>query len=88
MSLQVIGAGFGRTGTLSLKFALEMLGFDPCYHMLEVMAKPAHIDFWLRASRGEAIDWADALKGYKASVDFPSAIFWREQAAAFPDAKI
>ncbi len=88
MSLEVIGAGFGRTGTLSLKFALEMLGFDACYHMLEVMQKPEHQEVWMRASRGEANDWHAVFDGYRASVDFPSAIFWREQLAAFPSAKI
>lgn len=31
--LQVIGAGLPRSGTTSLKAALEILGFDPCHHM-------------------------------------------------------
>jgi hypothetical protein len=88
MALKVIGAGFGRTGTHSLKIALEMLGFAPCYHMVEVFAHEGHAEMWEAAARGEAIDW-DALIGpYKAAVDWPSAYFWREHAAMFPDAKI
>src|SRR5919107_2308805 len=54
MAVKVIGAGFGRTGTASLKAALEELGFGPCYHMTEVFANPEHVDFWLAAWRGEA----------------------------------
>ena len=46
MGLKVIGAGFGRTGTLSLKFALERLGFDKCYHMMEMPLVPEHIPIW------------------------------------------
>lgn len=88
MSIKVIGAGFGRTGTLSLKFALEKLGFDKCYHMMEVGYHPHHRDEWIRAAQGEKIDWAELFTGYQASVDWPSANFWREQMAAFPDAKV
>lgn len=40
MAYQIIGAGFGRTGTASLKLALEQLGFGPCYHMTEVIEHP------------------------------------------------
>jgi hypothetical protein len=88
MGLKVIGAGFGRTGTHSLKIALEMLGFAPCYHMVEVFSHPGHSELWEEAARGTKIDW-DALIGpYKAAVDWPSSYFWREHAAMFPDAKI
>jgi hypothetical protein len=88
MALELIGAGFGRTGTLSLKLALEQLGFVKCYHMLEVFQQPGHIDAWRRVARGEAIDWVGLFEGYRASCDFPSSLYWREQLAAFPDAKI
>ena len=88
MSLKVIGAGFGRTGTLSLKAALEQLGFDKCYHMMEVMLHPEHATEWAAAHRGEDIDWDSLLDGYQASVDWPSCNLWREQRAAFPGAKV
>lgn len=88
MTLSVIGAGFGRTGTLSLKLALEQLGFAPCHHMTEVFANPDQAATWLAAARGEAVDWDSLLEGYKASVDWPSCHFWRELAAHYPDAKV
>jgi hypothetical protein len=88
MSLQVIGAGFGRTGTLSLKAALERLGFSPCYHMTEVIAHPEQAGFWDRAARGETMDWKDVFSSYKASVDWPSCAFYKELAAYYPKAKV
>ncbi|MCC5888515.1 MAG: sulfotransferase family protein [Gammaproteobacteria bacterium] len=88
MSLQVIGAGFGRTGTLSLKVALEQLGFNKCYHMTEVFEQPEHIPIWAAAHRGEAIDWNALYRGYRAAVDWPACNLWREQLAAFPEAKV
>src|SRR5262249_26782272 len=88
MGLKVIGAGFGRTGTHSLKIALEMLGFAPCYHMVEVFTHPGHSEAWEAAARGEAIDWDAVIGPYRAAVDWPSSYFWREHARMFPDAKI
>ena len=88
MSIKVIGAGFGRTGTLSLKFALEMLGFDKCYHMMEVQNNPGHAQQWVDAARGTLPDWHQLFEGYQASVDWPSCNYWREQLEAFPDAKV
>lgn len=88
MALDIIGAGFGRTGTLSLKNALEQLGFNKCYHMMEVMNHPDHNGLWRAAGRGEAVDWEALFAGYKASVDWPSCNFWREQMRAFPAARV
>ena len=88
MGLSVIGAGFGRTGTLSLKNALEQLGFAPCHHMAEVFANPQQLPFWQRASAGERVDWEECFAGYRASVDWPAAYFWRELAETYPDAKV
>ncbi|MBK7406513.1 MAG: sulfotransferase family protein [Phycisphaerales bacterium] len=87
MTLQIIGAGFGRTGTASLKLALEQIGFGPCYHMSEVVQDPARIDHWLRAAEGRP-DWGSIFRGYRATVDFPSCTYYRELAAAYPDAKV
>ena len=88
MSLKVIGAGFGRTGTLSLKYALEQLGFDQCYHMLEVTKHKDHRAIWRKAHAGEEIDWDSLFAGYQATVDWPSCNLWREQLDHFPDAKV
>ena len=88
MTLEVIGAGFGRTGTLSLKYALEKLGFDKCYHMMELSEHPQHADAWAKADAGENIDWDGLFAGYKAAVDWPSCNFWRQQTAHFPEAKV
>ena len=88
MTLKVIGAGFGRTGTLSLKSALDELGLGPCYHMVETRAHPEHDTMWLALAKGEASDWRPMLKGYASTVDWPTTYFWKQLAAANPDAKI
>lgn len=88
MPIRVIGAGFGRTGTLSLKQALEQLGFDKCYHMVEVFQNAHHLDLWMQATRGETVDWPELFSGYRASVDWPSCNFWELQLEAFPAAKV
>ena len=88
VTLEVIGAGFGRTGTLSLKTALERLGFAPCYHMFEVFAEPSRAGTWLAAAEGASVDFEAALRGYRATVDWPACVFWRELMRAFPDAKV
>lgn len=88
MSLRVIGAGFGRTGTLSLKTALEKLGVGKCYHMFEVSRNPSHITLWSDAHRGKPVDWDKLFEGYQAAVDWPSCNLWREQMAHYPDARV
>ncbi len=88
MSLKVIGAGFGRTGTLSMKLALEELGISKCYHMIEVRENQNHAKMWMEAKATRKTDWLLLFKGYQASVDWPSCNFWREQAYQFPDSKI
>ncbi len=88
MPLEVIGAGFGRTGTMSLKQALEDLGFGPCYHMIEVMKRPEDVDFWTHAHRNGAADWDTVFTNYRSSVDWPSCNFWENQADYYPEAKV
>ncbi len=87
MTLRVIGAGFGRTGTFSLKQALETLGFSKCYHMAEVAVNPSHVGLWRAAWRGEA-RWDELFEGYAAAVDWPTAAFWPRLMEVYPDAKI
>lgn len=88
MTLQVISAGFGRTGTMSLKIALETLGFGPCHHMEEVVANgPTQVPLWEAALAGTP-DFSAIYNGYNSAVDWPTAAFWKELADAYPDAKI
>ena len=88
MPLEIIGAGFGRTGTNSLKLALEHLGFGPCHHMFEVRDNPELLPDWEAAARGEGVDWDAVFVGYRAQVDWPGARYWRELAAHFTDAQV
>ena len=88
MTLKIIGAGFGRTGTDSLKTALEMLGFGPCYHMYEVLSHQDRVDTWQAITQGGTPDWDTIFQDYQAAVDWPAAFYWRELSAHFPDAKI
>ena len=88
MTLSVIGAGFGRTGTLSLKLALEKLGLGPCYHMIEVFRRPEHATLWSDAAEGKAMDWDALFEGYGAAVDWPVCYFWRELCDHYRDARV
>src|SRR2546429_655515 len=89
MPLKVIGTGQGRTGTLSLKYALEHLGFGKCYHMLElIMHHPEHVIYFEKAERGEKVDWDEMFVGYQSAVDFPIIIYYEELIKRYPDAKI
>jgi hypothetical protein len=86
--LQVVGAGVGRTGTHSLKIALEQLLGGPCHHMVEVFAHPEEIGVWTDAIDGKAIDWGALMSGYTAQVDWPGGSFWPELSAANPEALV
>jgi hypothetical protein len=88
MSLRVIGAGVGRTGTTSLKLALEHLLDGSCYHMYEVFQHPEHISMWHAAVRGPDPDWESLYRGYVATVDWPGAAFWRPLSEAYPGALV
>jgi len=88
LALTVVGAGLGRTGTHSLKLALERLVGEPCYHMIEVFGHPDHVAMWHEAVRGNMPDWDELFAGYGAAVDWPAAAFWKEQSEAYPEALI
>ena len=88
MAIKVIGAGFGRTGTLSLKVALEQLGFSKCYHFTEAMGQLSHLTRWHAASLGRAIDWDVLFSGYQAAIDWPACAFYKELLQRYPDAKV
>jgi hypothetical protein len=86
--LRIVGAGLPRTGTNSLKLALERLTGGRCYHMLEVSERPGAAEIWRAAAEGNGADWDALLDGYVAAVDWPASAFWRELAAANPDAPV
>lgn len=92
MTLHVIGAGYGRTGTASLKLALEQLGVGPCHHMSEVLPNPDRVELWTRIGAGEAVQdpslWDQAFEGYNATVDWPACTHWRALIKHYPDAKV
>lgn len=87
MALRVIGAGYGRTGTASLKLALERLGFGPCHHMTEVLPNPARVALWTRIGEGEPL-WDEAFEGYESTVDWPACTHWRALSEHYPKAKV
>ncbi len=85
--MQIIGTGVGRTGTYSLKLAINQLGLGPCHHMEEVLKNmPAQVPLWSSAVAGSP-DWAAIYDGYESAVDWPTAGFFRELYAAYPSAK-
>ena len=88
MTLRVVGAGLGRTGTHSLKLALEQLLGGPCYHMVEVFGHPEHTHVWRDAALGKPVDWDSLFDGYVATVDWPGAAVWQEMADHYPDAVV
>ncbi|HWY90223.1 MAG TPA: sulfotransferase [Solirubrobacteraceae bacterium] len=87
--MQVIGAGFGRTGTMTLKAALEELGVGPCYHMVEVLwGDTSRLPLWQAAANGEEVDWKAVFEGFQSTVDWPGCTFWEPLMEVFPDAKV
>ncbi len=88
MELKVVGAGVGRTGTHSLKIALEQLLDAPCHHMLEILGDPGQAAAWIDAVEGRPVDWSAMLLRYRAIVDWPGASFWRELSRENPNALV
>ena len=86
--MRVIGAGFGRTGTLSLKAALDELGFGPTYHMLQLIADPSPLAHWRAALDAEPVDWHAAFRGWGSTVDWPGCVFWEQLLETWPDAQV
>ncbi|MEQ1866476.1 MAG: sulfotransferase family protein, partial [Micropepsaceae bacterium] len=87
MALKIVGSGLGRTGTKSMQTALNMLGFGPCHHMVEVFAHQESVPWWIEAGAGRG-NWDKIFEGYNSMVDYPGAFYWRELAAHYPDAKV
>jgi sulfotransferase family protein len=85
--MKLIGAGLPRTGTLSQKVALEILGVGPCYHMVNVLADLDLAPQWRRALDGDG-EWEEIFDGFQATVDWPGSFFYRELIEIYPDAKV
>jgi hypothetical protein len=89
MGLEIIGAGFGRTGTMTLKLALETLGYQPCYHMIEIIQSPSNTaEAWLKAISGHPANWEEIFRGFRAAVDWPVIYFLPELIERYPEAKV
>jgi hypothetical protein len=88
VTLRIVGAGLGRTGTLSQKAAIEELLGGRCYHMVEVFGRPDDIPTWQAAAEGSPPDWSAFFADFEATVDWPSAGFWEPIADTFPDALV
>jgi hypothetical protein len=88
MEFKVVGAGVGRTGTHSLKIALEQILDAPCHHMLEILGDPGQAPAWIDAIEGRPVDWSAMLLRYRAIVDWPGGAFWRELSQANPNALV
>jgi hypothetical protein len=87
MGLEIVGAAYPRTGTVSLKLALEQLGFGPCHHMAEMIAHPEMAPLWIAAAEGRP-DWDAMFAGYKSCADAPSCMYWRELVERYPEARV
>lgn len=89
MPLKIIGAGVGRTGTHSLKLALEELGFGKCYHMDELIAyNPQNVKYWVDARAGKTVNWEELFDGFQSAVDIPTFYFYKEFMKLYPEAKV
>lgn len=86
--MRLIGAGFGRTGTMSLKGALELIGYGPSFHMIDLLRTPELLPPWAAAARGEPVDWRAALDGWGSTVDWPGCTFWEQHLQTWPEAKV
>ena len=88
MAIEIIGVGFGRTGTHSLRLALQRLGFSKCYHMEDLVLKPENLHYWEDARAGKHVNWDELFQGYRAAVDFPANMFYKDFMKLYPDAKV
>jgi hypothetical protein len=86
--IQLIGAGMPRTGTLSQKEALELLGLGPCYHWVDILADlDGQVPLWDGALDG-TVEPAAIMEGHPSTVDWPGGFFYRQLLEAHPDAKV
>jgi hypothetical protein len=88
MSIKIIGAGFPRTGTNTLRESLEMLGFSKTYHMKNLLVHPENLHYWTTLKATGTTDWEGLYNGYQATVDFPCYPWYKQHMKQYPDAKV
>ena len=88
MSIKIIGAGLPRTGTNTLREALEILGFSKTYHMKHLLVHPEDLHYWATLKATGTTDWEALYDGYQATVDFPCYPWYKEHMKQYPDAKV
>jgi hypothetical protein len=88
MSLKIIGAGFPRTGTTTLKQSLELLGFEKAYHFKDLLANPDNLKYWQALENTGQTDFEKLFDGYQASVDFPGYPYYKLLMKQYPEAKV
>jgi Sulfotransferase domain len=89
--MKVVGVGFGRTGTLSLKEALDDLGAGPCFHMIDLIEgenRERDLPYWVKIANGEPVDWQEVFEPWESTVDWPGASVWKDMVDAFPDVPV
>lgn len=86
--MKLIGAGFGRTGTMSLKAALEQIGYGPCFHMIDLIRDPTPLPYWQAAVDGDDVDWTEVFAGWESTIDWPGCTFWEQYVEIWPDAPV
>jgi hypothetical protein len=86
--MKLIGAGFGRTGTMSLKAALEQIDHGPCFHMIDLIKGAMPLPAWEAAADGEDVDFEATLDGWESTIDWPACTYWERLVEVFPDAKV
>lgn len=86
--MKLIGAGYGRTGTMSLKAALELIDHGPCFHMIDLIRDPSLLGPWADAAAGKPVDWQAALAGWGSTIDWPGCTFWEQHHETWPDAPV
>ncbi len=88
--MKVICAGWGRTGTRSLKYALQTLLNAPSYHMQNILLNKRDAKLWYNIifKKPEKINWDAIFHGYGACLDFPSCNYYKELMKKYPNAKV
>jgi hypothetical protein len=88
MSLEIIGTGLARTGTMSLKVALEHLTGDKCFHMIELLKNPKRVEIIKKGYESNQFDWDKFFEGYSSAVDYPTCLYYKELLNQNPNAKV
>lgn len=85
--MRVVLAGMPKTGTKSIKKALNILGYS-VYDVEENFEKL--YDEWTKIMTvgGDVEDFRKMYRDVDATCDVPACYYWEEMHKAFPDAKV